>query len=214
MASGLHIAVCILYVIAFILEVVTVFLPYWKRNDLEDTLNDSIVRHEGLWIRCQTFATGNWDCDDFNRFFLGLPTELQAARGFSLSSLFISFIGISLAVAATVLSAKSLQNKLTIASGGVSMLAGLLIIAAVSWYANDIRIQHVYLTRLRLTGGSGTRYTFGYALFIGWVGGALQVVGSIMALCISCGNSDEEDIPPTYRYHPTKSTLAPSQEYV
>jgi len=37
-----------------------------------------IFQHQGIWVKCQSLPTGNWDCDDFNSFFLGLPTELQA----------------------------------------------------------------------------------------------------------------------------------------
>ena len=45
------------------------------------TVNDNLLlQYEGLWLKCTAFGTGNWDCDDFNRFFLGLPTELQAGN--------------------------------------------------------------------------------------------------------------------------------------
>lgn len=33
-------------------------------------------------MQCTTFAAGNWDCDDYDRIFLGLPAQLQAGSIF------------------------------------------------------------------------------------------------------------------------------------
>lgn len=32
------------------------------------------------------YATGQWHCDDFDRFFIGLPPELQTARALMIIS--------------------------------------------------------------------------------------------------------------------------------
>lgn len=56
------------------------------------------------------------------------------------------------------------------------------------------------------------RYIFGEALFIGWAGGVLMIIGGLLALCTSCGY-DEEDNSRGYVYRPPKQNRN-SQEYV
>ncbi|XP_078491414.1 claudin-1 [Ciona intestinalis] len=219
-SAAIEVTSLILFTIGTILGVVSVAIPYWKKNDPEDTIRDSIVRHEGLWIKCQTFNTGNWDCDDFNRFFLGLPTELQAARGFGITSIVFGI----LAIIAMILGmdslpcggdVKGLKKRVRLIGGSIGFLSGLLLIAAVSWYANDIRIAHEFASQQLLLNSSTTitRYIFGEALFIGWIAGALLILAGILAMCTGCGGESYDDAPRNYVYRPPKSA-GNSQEYV
>ena len=39
------------------------------------------------------YSTGQWHCDDFDRFFIGLPAELQVARALMIISCLSGFVG-------------------------------------------------------------------------------------------------------------------------
>ena len=52
-------------------------MPFWRRNDLEGEVLESIRRSSGLWTKCTYLSTGNWNCDAYDRFFIGLPAALQ-----------------------------------------------------------------------------------------------------------------------------------------
>uniref|UniRef100_H2Z339 Claudin n=1 Tax=Ciona savignyi TaxID=51511 RepID=H2Z339_CIOSA len=107
-------------------------------------------------------------------------------------------------------------KRVRLVGGSLGFLSGLLIVAAVSWYANDIRIAHEFATQQILLNQSTsiTRYIFGEALFIGWIGGALMLVAGLLAMCTGCGHRDQyEDAPRNYVYRPPKSA-GNSQEYV
>ncbi|CAK8679840.1 claudin-7-like [Clavelina lepadiformis] len=221
MGSGGEIASLIVMVIGTVLTLVCVAIPFWKKNDPEDTIRDSIVRHEGLWIKCQTFQTGNWDCDDFNRFFLGLPTQLQVARGFSITSMVLAVFSIgAMCVGMDSIpcgtDSKGTKKRIRLIAGAMGFLSGLLILASVSWYGNDVRIQHEIATQqLFVSQITQTRYIFGEALFLGWAGGACLILAGILALCTGCGGGDSyEDAHPRYAYRPPTKNAGNSQEYV
>ena len=64
-------------ILCFALMLCVCILPYWRRNDLEGEVLESIRRSSGLWTKCTFLATGNWNCDAYDRFFIGLPAALQ-----------------------------------------------------------------------------------------------------------------------------------------
>jgi len=49
------------------------------------------------------------------------------------------------------------QRRIRLVAGILSALGGLLLVAAVSWYANNIRIQYDIDTRLKATGSFSTQ---------------------------------------------------------
>ena len=80
--------------IGMILTIVICARPNWRVNDLDGEVIESIRRSSGLWSRvsisfvenilkilqCTYYNTGNWQCDQYDTFFLGLPAPLQVAR--------------------------------------------------------------------------------------------------------------------------------------
>lgn len=161
-ASGVEIAATTFITLGTLLTCVAVGIPYWEKNDPEDTVNDNIVRHKGIWVNCVTYSTGNWECDDFNKFFLGLPAMLQAARGFGVTSILLGLVGCS----AMVLGMdsvpcgsdnKSMKRRMRMVAGALSIIGGFCIIAAASWYANQIRLDYDVETARKMTGSNVTR---------------------------------------------------------
>lgn len=218
MGSGIEIAAAITIALGFLMTCIGVGIPYWEKNDPEDTVNDNIIRHKGIWVKCVTYSTGNWECDDFNKFFLGLPAMLQAARGFGVTAILLG-----LAATATIVLGmdsvpcgsdnKSVKRRIRMVAGAMAIIGGFCIIAACSWYANQIRIEYDIETARQMSGSSNvTRNVFGEALFIGWAGGALLFLGGLLAICTSCDESDE-DHSRGYVYRPPTNANK-SQEYV
>ena len=50
-------------------------------------------RKQGIWWNCMFYSTGQWHCDDFDRFFIGLPAELQTARALMIIACLMGFLG-------------------------------------------------------------------------------------------------------------------------
>merc|ERR1712135_208195 len=71
-------------IIALALTMASTFMPEWRRNDPKDEIIESVIRHQGIWLRCLAYSTGQWQCDDYDAFFLGLPVQLQTARGLAM----------------------------------------------------------------------------------------------------------------------------------
>ena len=60
---------------------------------------------------------------------------------------------------------------------------------------------------------------FGPALYVGWVGGALHIVGGIVAFCSACSGVDEDDYtrrraPYTYKADGMTTVSKNVSEYV
>nr|CAB3231604.1 claudin-1 [Phallusia mammillata] len=109
---------------------------------------------------------------------------------------------------------KHTKKRIRLVGGCLGFLSGMLLVAAVSWYANDVRIQHEFATQQRLVGNTSVnRYIFGEGLFIGWVGGAFLVIAGLLGICTGCGGESYEDGPRSYVYRPPKSA-GTGQEYV
>ncbi|KAJ8375325.1 hypothetical protein SKAU_G00059050 [Synaphobranchus kaupii] len=90
------------------------------------------------------------------------------------------------------------KATMTLTSGIMSAIAGVCSIAGVSVFANLIvttfRITtygssgFLGMSGLGAEGLGGTltpRYTFGAALFVGWIAGGLLLVGGVM-MCMAC----------------------------
>lgn len=215
--SGIEIAATICISIGCLMTCIAVGIPYWEKNDPEDTVNDNIIRHKGIWMKCVTYSTGNWECDDFNKFFLGLPAMLQAARGFGVTAIILG-----IAAAATIVlgmdsvpcgsDSKHTKRRIRMVAGAMSIIGGFCIIAAASWYANQIRLEYDVETARKITGSNVTRNVFGEALFLGWAGGSLLFLGGLLAICTTCDDSDDEPHSRGYAYRPPVTKH--SQEYV
>lgn len=216
--NGVQVAALIIMFLGFLLTSIAVGIPYWEKSDPSDTVNDNIVNHKGLWLTCVSYSTGNWECDDFNTFFLGLGTMLQAARGFGVSSMAFAVIGLILAIIGMdgipcAGDDKSLKRYLRLGAGAASALGGLCIVAAASWYASNIHQEYQFATARKFNQQTSTRrQIFGEALFLGWAGGCLLIFGGLISFCTGCGGGDYEDNSRGYVYRPPVNKH--SQEYV
>ena len=50
-------------------------------------------KYEGLWMQCDWVANGDiWTCYKYRKFFIAMPTEIQVARGLSITSIVLSIM--------------------------------------------------------------------------------------------------------------------------
>lgn len=180
------------------LTIATIALPDWRINDVEGEVVELIKRTQGLWVKCAFFPTGNWQCEDYDRFFIALPAAITGARVFSILSLVMQIISIvaqPLGMLCTTLvdhSQIKLKAKITIASGALSLLSAICIGTAVSWYAALVVEDYSRFTT-GMTAGIETsvqRFIYGTALYIGWAAMSVLFIQALVLCCSSWGSED------------------------
>lgn len=222
--SGMQVAALVIILIGVTLTIACVAMPKWEKNDPGDTNNDAVQKINGLWMKCTTYATGNWDCDDYDRIFLGLPTRLQAARMLGIGSILtgiVAFFLLMIGIECIPVGTGSQKRTFRIIAGSLAVFSSGFLLVATSWYARDIT-RNFELTTQQISNNMGTnnqRYIFGEALFIGWAGSVMTLIGGLVALCTGCSGSDSDDFndqPRGYVYHPppAKAPNVNVQEYV
>ncbi|XP_020347639.1 claudin-18 [Oncorhynchus kisutch] len=174
-------------------------MDMWGLQDRSFSVITSVYTYSGLWKSCVENSSGMTQCRPYFTI-LGLPVMLQAVRALMIVGIVLGAIGCLIAIFAL----KSLKMgnmkdnvkaTMTLTSGVMFLLAGVCGIAGVSVFANLIVSSFRFTTYadsgyggegvLGGLGGSLTpRYTFGTALFVGWIGGAVLVIGGVM-MCIA-----------------------------
>uniref|UniRef100_A0A8C2XIN3 Claudin n=1 Tax=Cyclopterus lumpus TaxID=8103 RepID=A0A8C2XIN3_CYCLU len=154
---------------------------YWKVSSLDGTVITTATYWSNLWKACVTDSTGVSNCKDFASM-LALEGYIQACRGLMIAAICLGFFGSIFALIGMKCTkiGGSDQNKAKIAClAGVNfILSGLCSLSACSLYAHRITTEFfdpMYMAQ---------KYELGAALFIGWSGSILCILGGIM-LCFS-----------------------------
>lgn len=143
--------------------------------------------------------TGNFQCDDYDRFFIALPTPIIGARIFSCLSVSFQFIIVILVPfgmrCAHVFeqNVHRNQNKVILTCGFLEILSGMLLGSGVSWYAALV-VEDYSRYATGLSAGIETtvqRFVYGQALYFGWAAMAVNFVAGVMLCCSSWGDKDE-----------------------
>lgn len=108
----------------------------------------------------------------------------------------------------------SAKAKMTLTSGILFIISGICAIIGVSVFANML-VTNFWMSTANMYSGMGgmvqtvqTRYTFGAALFVGWVAGGLTLIGGVM-MCIACrGLTPDESNFKAVSYHASGQNVA------
>ncbi|XP_036969483.1 claudin-18-like isoform X2 [Acanthopagrus latus] len=202
-------AASMIQLIGFMLSALGVFLisaatamDMWSLQDRSFTIVTNVYTYSGLWNSCVGTSYGTTQCRPYFTI-LGLPALLQAVRALMIVGIVFGVIGCLIAIfALKCLKMGNMEDNvkatMTLTAGILFLLAGVCGIAGVSAFANLI-VQSFRFTTFadggyNLLGGSDIgglsgnltpRYTFGPALFVGWIGGAILVIGGVM-MCLAC----------------------------
>ncbi|XP_047443541.1 claudin-18-like [Mugil cephalus] len=188
-------------------------MDQWATEDLFDNVVTAVYSYSGLWRSCVRQSSGFTECRPYFTI-LGLPALLQAVRALMIVGIVLGAIGCLIAIfALKCLKMGNMEDNIkatmTLTAGIMFLLAGVCGIAGVSTFANLI-VQSFRFTTYAdggfnmygganvggLTGSLTPRYTFGPALFVGWIGGAVLAIGGVM-MCLACRGM-KQDKPQRY----------------
>ncbi|XP_005727336.1 claudin-18 [Pundamilia nyererei] len=174
-------------------------MDQWATQDLFDNVVTAVYSYSGLWRSCVRQSSGFTECRPYFTI-LGLPALLQAVRALMIVGIVLGAIGLLIAIfSLKCLKMGNMEDNvkatMTLSAGIMLLLAGVCGIAGVSAFANLI-VQSFQFTTFAsgfsstgnvggLTGALTPRYTFGPALFVGWIGGAILFIGGIL-MCLAC----------------------------
>ncbi|KAK6478449.1 claudin-19-like [Huso huso] len=169
--------------LGLILQIASTCSNTWRVSSNADSVISATWVFEGLWMNCAASALGSVQCKWF-RGLLGLDSYVQGCRALMIVSLLLGLAGVIVALLGlkcTKIGSGNEQTKGKIAlTGGVCLIAsGLCCIIPVSWYAYQIT-QEFYNPLY-----GGTKYELGPALYMGWGGAILAILGGAF-LCCSC----------------------------
>ncbi|KAK1162735.1 claudin-18-like [Acipenser oxyrinchus oxyrinchus] len=165
-------------------------MDQWSTQDLYDNPVTSVYNYRGLWRSCVRQSSGFTECRPYFTI-LGLPGSFQAVRALMIVGIVLGVIGALISIFALKCirmgnMEDAMKANMTLTSGILFIVGGVCGIAGVSVFANLIVTNFMFTTTTATMQGSlQPRYTFGPALFMGWVGGAVLVVGGIM-MCVAC----------------------------
>ncbi|KAJ0065214.1 hypothetical protein NL108_006589, partial [Boleophthalmus pectinirostris] len=192
----------VLSLLGVALVVAATAMDQWATEDLFDNVVTAVYSYSGLWRSCVRQSSGFTECRPYFTI-LGLPALLQAVRALMIVGLVLGAIGCLVSIfALKCLKMGNMEGNIkatmTLTAGAMHILAGICAIAGVSAFANLI-VQSFRFTTYTdgaygimgganvggITGALTPRYTFGPALFVGWIGGAILLIGGVM-MCMAC----------------------------
>ncbi|NXT10683.1 CLD18 protein, partial [Prunella fulvescens] len=163
----------------------------WSTQDLYDNPVTAVFQYQGLWRSCVRQSSGFTECRPYFTI-LGLPAMFQAVRALMIVGIVLGLLGLFVCIfALKCIRIGSMEDtakaNMTLTSGIMFIVAGLCAIIGVSVFANML-VTNFWMSTTNMYQGMQNvqnRYTFGSALFVGWVAGGLALVGGIM-MCLAC----------------------------
>uniref|UniRef100_A0ACB8EDK1 Claudin-3 n=1 Tax=Sphaerodactylus townsendi TaxID=933632 RepID=A0ACB8EDK1_9SAUR len=189
MSMGLEIGGISLSVLGWIGCIFSCGLPMWRVTAfIGYNIVTAQITWEGLWMDCVVQSTGQMQCKVYDSM-LALAPDLQAARALTVISIVLGLLGILVflmgAQCTRCIEDDSMKAKVTIVSGVIFLLAGILVLIPVSWSANTI-IRDFYNVAVP----QALKRELGASLYVGWAAAALSLFGGAL-LCCSCPPKDD-----------------------
>ncbi|NXY43526.1 CLD10 protein, partial [Ceuthmochares aereus] len=197
-------------IIAFLLTIsgwvlVSSTLPtdYWKVSTIDGTVITTATFWANLWKTCVTDSTGVSNCKDFPSM-LALDGYIQACRGLMISAVCLGFFGAVFGLVGMkctkVGGSDQTKAKIACLAGLIFILSGLCSMTSCSLYANRITSEFFDPSFV------AQKYELGAALFIGWAGASLCIIGG----SIFCFSIAENSNTPRrgYAYNGAASVLS------
>ncbi|NXP09558.1 CLD19 protein, partial [Thinocorus orbignyianus] len=189
-SSSLQICVLLLALTGFTILLFTTMSNRWKISDSPTVLVTTDWISEGLWMECAVISSGSIQCKKFP-YMLSSDTHIQACRALMITSILLGFLASVLALLGLKCTKVGVTDeegkmKFAVTGGFLFILGGLCSMVAVSWYAAMVTSQ--FFDPLF----AGTKYELGDALYLGWAGSVLCMLGGILLTC-SCKGKKKLD---------------------
>ncbi|XP_075416926.1 claudin-7 [Tenrec ecaudatus] len=208
--SGLQLLGFSLALLGWIGLVVSTALPQWQISTYAgDNIITAQATYKGLWMECIMQSTGLVSCKIYDSV-LALPAALQATRALMVVSLVLGFFAMFVATMGMKCTRcggedKVKKARIAMTGGIVFIVAGLLALVACSWQGHQI-VSDFYNPLVPVN----FKFEFGPAIFIGWAGSALVLLGGALLSC-SCPASESK---PGYRVPRSYTAPNSAKEYV
>ncbi|XP_078400965.1 claudin-10-like [Cetorhinus maximus] len=180
----IEIVAFMLSVSGFILVSSTLPTDYWKVSSIDGTVITTATFWANLWKTCVTDSTGVSNCKDFPSM-LALDAYIQVCRGLMITAVCLGFFGCIFSLVGMkctkIGGSEKIKGKITICAGMLFIFSGLASVIAFSWYANRITAEFYDPMIVE------QKYELGAALFIGWAGSSLSILGGAI-FCFSLSN--------------------------
>ncbi|XP_038673117.1 claudin-15-like isoform X1 [Scyliorhinus canicula] len=198
-ATIVQILCLLLAFLGVVLTSVSMTSNEWRISSPSGSLITTIWIYDGLWKTCSANAMGIVQCTQYSSL-LSLHSYIQACRA-------LMIIAIILGVIATMMALVGLKctnigtmdektkGKVSLTAGLIFILSGLCGMVPISWYAYNITMEFYNPVF------AGSKYELGSALYIGWAGSALLILGGSF-LCCSCKRNAQ---PGGYKYSSAQS---------
>lgn len=178
----LEIVAAVLTTSGWVLVTSTLPTEYWKVYSLAGTVILTTPAYfSNLWKLCITDSTGVSNCKDFPSL-LALDGYIQACRGLMISAVCLGFVGTMFALigmeCTKIGGSQRVKARIACLAGVTFILSGLCALTSCSIYAHQITTE--FFDPLFVE----QKYELGAALFIGWGGAILCIVGGSI-LCFS-----------------------------
>uniref|UniRef100_H0W9G6 Claudin n=1 Tax=Cavia porcellus TaxID=10141 RepID=H0W9G6_CAVPO len=207
--SGLQLLGFSLAMLGWVALVVSTAIPQWQMSSYAgDNIITAQAMYKGLWMECVTQSTGLMSCKMYDSV-LALPGTIQGTRALMVLSLVLAFLAMiasTVGMKCTRCGGDDKVKKARIAmTGGIIFIVGLAAFSACAWCTHQI-ITDFYnpLTPVN------AKYEFGSAVFIGWAGCALTILGGALLSC-SCPVRESKS---SYRASQSYPKSASAKEYV
>ncbi|NXJ08110.1 CLD19 protein, partial [Odontophorus gujanensis] len=189
-SSSLQICSLLLALAGFTVLLLTTMSNTWKVSDATAILVPAEWASEGLWMDCAITAFGSTQCQRF-LYMLSSGIHVQACRALMIISILLGFIAavvslLGLKCTNVGLSDEDEKLKVAVTGGFLFILGGLCSMVAVSWYAAMITAEFFNPSY------TGTKYELGDALYLGWAGSVLCLLGGIFLTCSCKGKKKQE----------------------
>ncbi|XP_062438579.1 claudin-19-like [Rhea pennata] len=197
-SSSSQICALLLALAGFTIVLVTTMSNRWTVSSIRTTLVPSDWISEGLWMECVVATLGTVQCKKFF-YLLSSDMHIQACRALMIISILLGFIAAVLSLIGLKcihigLSNEDRKVKFAVTGGFIFILGGLCSMVAVSWYAAMVMAQ--FFDPLY----AGTKYELGDALYLGWAGSVLYMLGGIFLTCSCKGKKREKHSGSKYGY--------------
>ncbi|XP_053185647.1 claudin-18 [Scomber japonicus] len=209
----------------------------WAVKDRQGDVVTSVYTYKGLWQDCETASSGFTECRPLYGL-LGFSGAFQAVRALMIVGVVLGVLGSVVSIfSLKCLSMNSMEDttkaKMSLTAGIMFIIAGVCGIAGASIYANQIvstfrmSTYNNYQGGMQgmgggmggmggMGGGMGgmPTYTFGPALFIGWIGGGILLIGGILkSLAFRELAKDDKPSYPGVVYKPQSHTKTDQDDH-
>ncbi|XP_029944469.1 claudin i [Salarias fasciatus] len=207
-SAGVHIVCVALGVLGLVGVIVCCAVPRWRVSSFTGSnIVTAQSRVEGLWTNCVVQSTGQQQCKNYDSLLV-LPSDLQAARAMTIISCMLALLGLLIlfcgADFTTCVQNEDAKPKINLVAGVGMLLAGLLVIIAVSWSA------HIVVRDFR-NPLVAQKMELGACIFVGWGAGVLLLLAGGLLCCFSRPRSGGSG--GTAKYY-SSSASAPAKNYV